>query len=267
MLSIIRAAQVEVPDRKLICPERPRRKVSTSRPSQTESVYVQTLPDGKCLCPDFRAFKFFRAFNVRSKIPMSRLSCVLSCLCPDNRAFKVVYVQTIVRSKLSMYRLSCVQSCLCTDFRAFKVVYVQTFVRSKLSMYRLSCVTNQKSCAQKLILCAFMSKLSCVQNTLCPDFRAFEIALLSCNPNRNSCAPKFIIVLKFYHFFTLPLFPFVDLTSACKIKRQSQISTSRDFSAFRVRRFYENRRTLFDLYIVDVLNFVLGCKLEFQQTL
>ena len=45
--------------------------------SQTESRYVQTVPDGKCLCPDFRAFMFrhlcvhqtFRAF-------MSRLSCV-----------------------------------------------------------------------------------------------------------------------------------------------------------------------------------------------
>ena len=48
--------------------------------SQTESRYVQTVPDGKCLCPDFRMLKIFRAFNVRSKIPMSRLSCVQNCV-------------------------------------------------------------------------------------------------------------------------------------------------------------------------------------------
>ena len=82
---------------------------------QTESRYVQTVPDGKCLCPD----------PPRWKVPMSRLSCVqyLSCvhktLCPDYGAFKVAYVQIIVRSKLPMSRLSCVQSCLCPDFRAF----------------------------------------------------------------------------------------------------------------------------------------------------
>ena len=45
-------------------------ETSMSRPSQTESTYVQTVPDGSCLCPDFRAF--------------ARLSCV--------------YVQTFVRS-------------------------------------------------------------------------------------------------------------------------------------------------------------------------
>ena len=33
-----------------------RPKVDMSRPSQSESAYVQTVPDGKCLCPDFRAF-------------------------------------------------------------------------------------------------------------------------------------------------------------------------------------------------------------------
>ena len=38
---------------------------------------------------------------------------------PDFRAFKIAYVQTIVRSKLHMSRLSCVQNCICPDYRAF----------------------------------------------------------------------------------------------------------------------------------------------------
>ena len=50
--------------------------------------------------------------------------------CPDFRAFKMAYVQTIVRSKLHMSRLSCVQNCICPDYRAFKIAYVQTIVRS-----------------------------------------------------------------------------------------------------------------------------------------
>ena len=50
--------------------------------------------------------------------------------CPDFRAFKIAYVQTIVRSKLHMSRLSCVQNCICPDYRAFKFAYVQTIVRS-----------------------------------------------------------------------------------------------------------------------------------------
>ena len=124
MISSIRLlTQVEVPDRKSICPDRPRRKVSMSRPSQTESAYVQTF--------------------VRSKF--------------------------FVRS-------SCVQKSSCPDFRAFKIAYVQTFVRSKLPMSRLSCVPKENSCAPKLIICAFMSRLSCVQKALCPDFRAFKNA-------------------------------------------------------------------------------------------
>ena len=56
--------------------------------------YVQTVPDGKYLCPD----------RPRRKLSMSRLSCV--------------HVQTFVRS--------------CPDFRAFdrlSCVHVQTFVR------------------------------------------------------------------------------------------------------------------------------------------
>ena len=84
--------------------------------SQTESRYVQTVPDGKCLCPD----------RPRQKVPMSRLSCVHQTFvrsCPDFRAF--------------MSRLSCVHQTFvrsCPDFRAFMsrlpCVHVQTFVRS-----------------------------------------------------------------------------------------------------------------------------------------
>ena len=54
-------------------------------------------------------------------------------LCPDFREFKIAYVQTIVRSKLHMSRLSCVQNCICPDYRAFKIAYVQTIVRSFFS--------------------------------------------------------------------------------------------------------------------------------------
>ena len=78
------------------------------------------------------------------------------------------------RRKVSMSRLSCVQNFSCFH-RAFKSPHVQTFVRSKLSMSRLSCVPKENSCAPKLIICAFMSRLSCVQKTLYPDFRAFKI--------------------------------------------------------------------------------------------
>ena len=176
---------------------------------QTESRYVQTVPDGKCLCPD----------PPRRKVPMSRLSCVQNFSCV-HRAFKSPHVQTFVRSKLPMSRLSCVpkenscvpnliicafmsrlscvQKALCPDFRAFKnayvqtfvrskrkfvrsknnnlCVHVQTFVRSKMPMSRLSCVSKENSCAPKIIICAFMSRLSCVQKCLCPDFRAFKNA-------------------------------------------------------------------------------------------
>ena len=75
-----------------------------SKPSQTKNVYVQTLPDGKCLCPDFRAIKIFCAFIVRSKFPMSRLSCVQKTLCPDLRAFKIAYVRHFVCSKPKIVR-------------------------------------------------------------------------------------------------------------------------------------------------------------------
>ena len=114
-------SQVEVPDRKSICPDRPRRKVSMSRPSQTESAYVQTF--------------------VRSKF-FVRSSCVQKSSCPDFRAFKIAYVQTFVRSKRKFVRSKFNNLC----------VHVQTIVRSK----------------------GLMSRLSCVQKCLCPDFRAFQ---------------------------------------------------------------------------------------------
>ena len=83
-----------------------------------------------------------------------------------------------------MSRLSCVQNFSCVH-RAFKSPHVQTFVRSKLPMSWLSCVPKENSCAQKLIICVSMSRLSCVQKCLCPD--------LLWVPNKNSCAPKLII--------------------------------------------------------------------------
>ena len=152
---------------------------------QTESRYVQTVPDGKCLCPD----------PPRRKVPMSRLSCVQNFSCV-HRAFKSPHVQTFVRSKLPMSRLSCVPkenscapkliicafmsrlSCVqkssCPDFRAFKIAYVQTFVRSKTKFVRSKinnlCVHVQTIVRSK----GLMSRLSCVQKCLCPDFLAFQ---------------------------------------------------------------------------------------------
>ena len=106
-------------------------EASMSRPSQTESTYVQTVPDGSCLCPDFRAFARLSCVHVQTFVRspdfhafMSRLSCVHQTFvrsCPDFRAFT---------------RLSCVQPIFvrsCPDFRAFDrflCVHVQTFVRS-----------------------------------------------------------------------------------------------------------------------------------------
>ena len=159
-----------------------RPKLDMSRPSQTESVYVQTLPDGKCLsrlsCGQnfscvHRAFKSPHVQTiVRSKLHMSRQSCVQNCICPDYRAFKIAYVQTIVRSKLHMSRQSCVQNCICPDNRAFKIAYVQTIVRSKLHM----------------------SRLSCVQNCICPDYRAFIFLSRPCNFEHTTPPCAFISV-------------------------------------------------------------------------
>ena len=119
-----------------------------SRPSQTESTYVQTVPDGKCLCPDFRAF-------------MSRLSFVHQTVArsfPEFRAFtrlSCVHVQTFVRSPdfRAFTRISCSHQTFvrsCPDFRAFtriSCVHIQTFVRSypdfRAFMSRLSWVHIQ----------------------------------------------------------------------------------------------------------------------------
>ena len=134
-----------MPDRKSICPDRPRRKVSMSRTSQTESAYVQTF--------------------VRSKF-FVRSTCVQKSSCPDFRAFKIAYVQTFGRSKEKFVRSKIDNLC----------DHVQNIVRSKGLMSRLSCVPKENSCAPKLIICAFMSRLSCVQKALCPDFRALKNA-------------------------------------------------------------------------------------------
>ena len=137
-----------------------------SRPSQTESAYVQTF--------------------VRSKF-FVRSSCVQKSSCPNFRAFKIAYVQTFVRSKIDnlcvhvqaivrskglMSRLSCLQKCLYPDYRAFKIAYVQTIMRSKLHM----------------------SRLSCVQNCICPDYRAFTFFSRPCNFERTTPPCAFISV-------------------------------------------------------------------------
>ena len=133
--------------------------------------YLTYFSSRNILWLDYRAFKYgydlttvrsklpvsrlscVRAFNVvRSILSMSRLSCVQCCLCSDYRAFNVVYVRTIVRSKLPMSGLSCVQCWLCPYYRAFNVVYFWTILRSKLPL----------------------SGLSCVESCLCPNYRAFK---------------------------------------------------------------------------------------------
>ena len=125
--------QVEVPDRKSICPDR---------------------PDGECLCPE----------PPRWKVPMSRLSCVPK----ENSCAPNIIICAF------MSRLSCVQKALYPDFRAFKNAYVQTFVRSKRKFVRSKinnlCVHLQTIVRSK----GLMTRLSCVQKCLCPDFRAFQ---------------------------------------------------------------------------------------------
>ena len=59
---------------------------------------------------------------VRSKLPMSRLSCVQSCVFPISR---LSCVQNCV---FPISRLSCGQSWLCPDYRAFNDTYVLTFI-------------------------------------------------------------------------------------------------------------------------------------------
>ena len=105
--------------------------ITTQAEVPNGSKYVQTVPDGSCLCPDFRAFARLSCVHVQTFVRspdfrafMSRLSCVHQTFvrsCPDFHAFT---------------RLSCVQPIFvrsCPDFRAFyrlSCVHVQTFVRS-----------------------------------------------------------------------------------------------------------------------------------------
>ena len=107
-----------------------------SRQAQTESAYVQTVPDSNCLCPD----------RPRRKVDMSRLSCVQNFSCVL-RAFEDNYVQTIPD-----------RNSICPDFRAF--------------LSRPSCAPNQiRAFNAKLLVrpCpdhrAFISRLSCVHWT------------------------------------------------------------------------------------------------------
>ena len=141
-----------------------------SRPSQTQIVYVQIVPNGKWICPDYRAFKTFRAFFVRSK-----------AICPDHprwtheslnfNARWSGHDRTIVwtwthESLIMNAQKFFVRSC--PDFRAF--------------MSRPSCghQTIVLSCPDHR---AFMSRPSCGHQTIvlsCPDHRAFM--------SRPSCA-------------------------------------------------------------------------------
>ena len=181
--------------------------MSMSRHSQTETAYVQSFVRSnyfmrsscvqKSSCPDFRAFKIaYVQTSVRFKGKLVRTKtdnlCVYvqtivrsNTLCPDFGALKIAYVQVSCVPKENscapklifcafMSRLSCVQKTLCPDFRAFKIAYVQFFVCSKPKIV----------CCKIDILCVFfeailfskilMSRLACVQNCLCSDFRAFQ---------------------------------------------------------------------------------------------
>ena len=81
------------------------RKVEMSRQTQMESVHVNIVPDGKCLCQDGQG----------QKVPMLRRSCVHDT------------------SALSNYRICADFLSSCQDFRAYNrliSVLDQTFVRS-----------------------------------------------------------------------------------------------------------------------------------------
>ena len=135
-----------MPDRKLICPDHPRRRVSMFRLSQTENAYVQTF--------------------VRSKIFVRSL-CLQKSPYPDFCAFKIAYVQTFVRSK--------------RKFERSKIdnlyVHVQTILCSKDPISRLSCVQNclrpnfvcskPKFVRCKIDILCVLSRISCFQKTLC----------------------------------------------------------------------------------------------------
>ena len=95
------------PDGKCLCPDRPRLKVPMSRPSQTESGYVQTFVRSKFFVRSSCVRRQICPDHPRPKQYMSRLSCVLVqtiVRSPDHRAFmsrpSCVHVQTIVRSSV-----------------------------------------------------------------------------------------------------------------------------------------------------------------------
>ena len=92
-----------------------------SRPSQTESAYVQTVPEEKCLCPDFRTF--------------TRLSCVHDQTFVRSPDYSCVHDQTFVRSP----DYSCVHDQTFVRSPDYSCVHDQTFVRSP----DYSCVHDQ----------------------------------------------------------------------------------------------------------------------------
>ena len=107
---------------------------------QTESPYVQKVPDKTCLRPD----------HPRRNVPISRFSCVQKHLC-DLLAVKKPYVQTLWRPKLHMTRHSCVigPQFICSVIFWKFCVHLQTLVRSKTPMSRLRAVKN---------FCAFFAR-------------------------------------------------------------------------------------------------------------
>ena len=236
--------------------------------SQTESRYVQTVPDGKCLCPD----------RPRRKVPMSRLSCVhqtfvrscpdfraftrLSCVhvqtfvssCPDFRAFDRLSCvhQTFVRSpdfRAFMSRPSCVHQTFvrsCPDFRAFtrlSCVHVQTFVSSCpdfRAFDRLSCV--HQTFVRSPDFRAFMSRLSCVHQTFvrsCPDFRAFM--------SRVSCVRQTFVRSPDFRAFT---------RLSCV---HQTFVRSPDFRAFMSRLLELGKHLSKLVRSVRILNFITNC--------
>ena len=124
--------QAEDTDPKWICPDRSRRKMPMSRPSQTQSAYVQTVPDGKWRCPDYRAFKIFRAFEDKfvQTIPDR------NSICPDFRAFLSI------------------PSCAPTQIRAFNAKFlVRPCPDHRAFMSRLSCVHQTEKKLHPVVQC------------------------------------------------------------------------------------------------------------------
>ena len=146
-------------------------EASMSRPSQTESTYVQTVPDESCLCPDFRALARLSRVHVQTFLRS----------CPDFRVF---------RSRLSCVHQTFVRS---TDFCSFMSrlwCVHQIFVRSidfSSFMSRFSCV--HQTFVRSTDYCSFMSRLWCVHQIFvlsCSDFRAFFDVSRLCNFERTT---------------------------------------------------------------------------------